>query len=281
MRRHLRLVAAGANGRSRAGDAGKRYPVLTENIMKLGFLIMTAAVGFLIMTAALPVWAATSCEDLAKLTLTNATVTTAQSVAAGDFAPPGADAVHDLPAFCRVALTLKPSSDSDIQLEVWMPTKDGNGKFQGVGNGGYAGAIGFDDLGEAVTHGYVAASTDTGHRADPLDSRWALNHPEKTIDFGYRAIHESAVQAKALIHAFYGNAPNHSYFSACSNGGRQALMEAQRYPEDYDGIIAGAPANWFTHLFSAAIINNQALLSDPASYIPAAKLPAIDPAALA
>jgi feruloyl esterase len=124
--------------------------MLTENNMKLGFLTTAAAVGFLIMTAVLPVLAATSCEDLAKLTLTNATVTTAQSVAAGDFAPFGANAVHDLPAFCRVALTLKPSSDSDIQSEVWMPTKDWNGKFQGVGNGGYAGAIGFDDLGEAV-----------------------------------------------------------------------------------------------------------------------------------
>jgi feruloyl esterase len=147
--------------------------------------------GFLILTAALPVWAATSCEDLANLTLTNAAVTTAQSVAAGDFTPPGAGAMHDLPAFCRVALTLKPSSDSDIQLEVWMPAKNWNGKFQGVGNGGFAGAISFEDLGQAVTHGYVAASTDTGHHGGPTDAGWALNHPEKTIDFGYRAIHET------------------------------------------------------------------------------------------
>jgi hypothetical protein len=256
--------------RSKAGDARK----LKGNNMKLGFLI-------LILTGALPVCAASSCEDLAKLTLTNATVTTAQSVAAGDFTPPGADAMHDLPAFCRVALTLKPSSDSDIQLEVWMPVKGWNGKFQGVGNGGFAGTISFDDLGQAVAHGYVAASTDTGHHGGPTDAGWALNHPEKIIDFGYRAIHESTVQAKALIQAFYGNAPKHSYFSACSNGGRQALMEAQRYPEDYDGIIAGAPANWWTHLFSSAIIDNQALLSDPASYFPAAKLPAIEAAALA
>ena len=107
--------------------------------------------GLLILIAALPVWAASSCEDLAKLTFTNATVTTAQSVAAGDFTPPGASAMHDLPAFCRVALTLNPSSDSDIQLEMWMTAKDWNGKFQGVGNGGFADAISFEDLGQAVT----------------------------------------------------------------------------------------------------------------------------------
>jgi feruloyl esterase len=235
----------------------------------------------LILTATLPAWAATSCEDLAKLTLANATVTTAQAEPAGSFTPPGGSALHDLPAFCRVALTLKPSSDSDIQLEVWMPASSWNGKFYGVGNGGFAGAIGFGALGQAITHGYVAASTDTGHHAGGTDATWALGHPEKIVDFGYRAIHESAEKAKALIRAFYGDAPKRSYFSSCSNGGRQALMEAQRYPEDYDGIIAGAPANYWTHLLSAAIVNSQATLSDPASYIPPAKLPAIEAAALA
>src|SRR5580658_2372438 len=227
--------------------------------MKLGFLIFP-----LLLVATLPVWAATSCEDLAKLKLTNASVTAAQSIAAGDFQPQGAPTVHDLPAFCRVALTLTPSSDSDIKLEVWMPASGWNGKFQGVGNGGFAGTITFSALGQAISHGYAVASTDTGHRAIAgIDATWALNHPEKTIDFGYRAIHESAVQAKALIHAFYGDPLKHSYFSSCSNGGRQALMEAQRYPEDYDGIIAGAPANYWTHLLTQAIVNTQATLSDP------------------
>jgi feruloyl esterase len=245
--------------------------------MKLGFLILA-----LILIAGLPVWAATSCEDLGHLTLANATVTTAQSVPAGDFTPPGAPALHDLPAFCRVALTLKPSADSDILLEVWMPASGWNGKFQGVGNGGFAGSISFSALGQAISHGYASASTDTGHHAIPgIDATWALNHPEKTIDFGYRAIHESAVQAKALIRAFYGEPLKRSYFSSCSNGGRQALMEAQRYPEDYDGIIAGAPANYWTHLLTEAVVNSQNTLSDPASYIPAAKLPAIESAALA
>jgi feruloyl esterase len=100
------------------------------------------------------------------------------------------------------------------------------------------------------------------------------------VDFGYRAIHETAVRAKAILHAFYGASPQRSYFSSCSNGGRQALMEAQRYPDDYDGIIAGAPANFWTHLLSAAAWDVQ-VLSDPASYIPASKLKAIEAAALA
>src|SRR5207248_2903206 len=117
--------------------------------------------------------------------------------------------------------------------------------------------------------------------AGVTDAGWALGHPEKIVDFGYRAIHETTDKAKAIVRAFYSKTPEHSYFSSCSNGGRQALMEAQRYPADYDGIIAGAPANDWTHLLSAAVWHQQALTLDPASYIPARKLPAIQAAALA
>ena len=116
---------------------------------------------------------------------------------------------------------------------------------------------------------------------DATDATWALGHPEKIIDFGYRGIHEMSVQAKAVIAAFYGKAPQHSYFASCSDGGREALMEAQRFPDDYDGIVAGAPANFWTHLVAGAAWNSQALLADPPSYIPAAKLPAISAAAIA
>ena len=132
-----------------------------------------------------------------------------------------------------------------------------------------------------MAHNYATAGTDTGHRAGGTDAAWALDHPEKIADFGYRAIHETAVKAKAILHAFYGEAPKRSYFSSCSNGGRQALMEAQRYPEDYDGIIAGAPANYWTHLLANAAWDNLALLGDKNSYIPPKKLPAIQAAALA
>jgi len=234
-----------------------------------------------ILAAALPLAAATSCEELSKTTLANATITTAQSVPAGAFKPPEGGELKDLPGFCRVALTLKPSSDSNIELEVWLPSSGWNGKYYGVGNGGFAGAIGYGAMGQAITHGYAVSSTDTGHHAGGTDAAWALGHPEKVADFGYRAIHESADKTKALIKAFYGDAAKRSYFSSCSNGGRQALMEAQRYPGDYDGIIAGAPANAWTRLLSLAIVNNQATLVDPAAYIPQAKLAAIQAAALA
>ena len=159
-----------------------------------------------------------------------------------------------------------------------MPTKDWNGKFQGVGNGGYAGAVGYGQLAAIVSKGYATAGTDTGHRAGGQDARWALNNPDKIVDFGHRAIHETAVAAKALIKAHYGEAAKRSYFNSCSNGGRQALMEAQRYPEDYDGIIAGAPANYWSALLSSAASGSKALLADKASYIPSSKLPTIQAA---
>ncbi|HMD50121.1 MAG TPA: tannase/feruloyl esterase family alpha/beta hydrolase [Bryobacteraceae bacterium] len=221
-----------------------------------------------------------SCDSLAKLSLPNLTVKTAEAVPAGSFTPPGSPAINGLPAFCRVAGTIKPSPDSDIEIEVWMPSTGWNGKFEGIGNGGYAGAISYGPMAAAVQHGYATASTDTGHKAGGTDAGWALGHPEKVTDFGYRAIHETAEKAKAIIHGFYGEAPKRSYFESCSNGGRQALMEAQRFPADYDGIVAGAPANNWTHLLTTAAYNMTALLNDPASYIPAAKLAAIEQANL-
>jgi len=225
--------------------------------------------------------AAQSCEALSKLDLPATSIARAESVAAGSFTPPAGKALPNMPAFCRVAGVIKPSPDSNIQFEVWMPASHWNGKFLGAGNGGFAGAIGYDQLMNAVAHNYATAATDTGHHAGGTDASWALDHPERITDFGYRAIHETAAKAKAILHAFYGEDPQHSYFNSCSNGGRQALMEAQRYPEDYDGIVAGAPANYWTHLLANAAWDNLALLGDKDSYIPPKKLPAIQAAALA
>ncbi len=224
--------------------------------------------------------ASAACEDLLKLALNGTTITTADLRPAGDFQPPAGPAIHNLPAFCRAAGVIKPSTDSDIRFEVWLPASGWNGKFQGIGNGGFAGVISYGGLGNAVAHGYATASTDTGHEAGGTDATWAAGHPEKVVDFGYRAIHETAEKAKAIIKAFYGEGPKRSYFNSCSNGGRQALMEAQRFPGDYDGIIAGAPANYWTHLLSAAVFDSKATLAEQASYIPASKLPAIEAAAL-
>jgi Tannase and feruloyl esterase len=225
---------------------------------------------------------ARSCESLAQLPFANANVTLAQSVAAGTFMPPamtgpgsGASFYKALPAFCRIAIESTPSADSRINIEVWMPASGWNGRFRAQGNGGFAGYIDYRGMGAAIVDGYATAATNTGHIADITDASWALGHPEKITDFGYRGIHEMTQIAKAAINAFYGRAPEHSYFGSCSNGGRQALMEAQRFPDDYDGILAGAPANFWTHLLTNALWDEQALTLEPGSYIPSSKLPAI------
>jgi feruloyl esterase len=225
-----------------------------------------------------------NCEGLAQLELPGAKIVSAQTFTAGAFPAPqnmafwmgeSAAFYKTLEAFCRVVAEAKPSGDSSIKIEVWMPVKGWNGKLQGEGNGGFAGEIGHFGLGNALKQGYAAAGTDTGHSAGGTDASWAIGHPEKVADYGYRGVHEMTRIAKAVIQAFYGSAPHHSYFGGCSNGGRQALMEAQRFPEDYDGILAGAPANYFTHLLTKALADAQATTLDPASYIPSSKLPAI------
>jgi len=229
------------------------------------------------------------CEQLAQLALPNTKITSAQTIAAGAFSPPPARSpwligdpsfYKQLPAFCRVTADDKPTPDSDIKIEVWMPASGWNGKFRGQGNGGFAGEMDYRALALAILQRYASASTDTGHAASGVDATWALGHPQKIIDFAYRAIHEMTSLSKATVTAFYGDAPKHSYFANCSNGGRQALMEAQRYPEDYDGILAGAPANYWTHLLSSALWDAQATTLDPESYIPPSKIPAIAHAVL-
>jgi len=225
---------------------------------------------------------ASSCASLSSLALPNTSITLAEEVPAGTLALPGADSAKaqfsQLPTFCRVAATLTPSSDSDIKIEVWLPIADWNGKFQAVGNGGLAGTITYGWLASALQEGYATASTDTGH-AD-ANASFAIGHPEKVIDFAYRAVHEMAVKSKAIIATFYGRAPGFSYFTGCSTGGRQGLMEAQRYPEDFDGIIAGAPANNQTQLCAWRIAVEAKILQSPASVVPPAKLALLNRAVL-
>jgi feruloyl esterase len=226
----------------------------------------------------------TSCEGLASLTLPTTTITLAQSVGAGAFMPPAVagaptptpaatEAFTALLAFCRVAATLKPTSDSDIKIEVWLPSSNWNGKFQAVGNGGWAGTVSYAAMAEALRRGYATTSTDTGHAS--AGGSFALDHPEKFIDFAYRSEHEMTVKAKAIINAFYGRAPTYSYWNGCSTGGRQGLAEVQRYPNDFDGVIAGAQANPRTHLNAWQLSIGQAALKDPAAFIPVSKYPAI------
>ncbi|HLH41487.1 MAG TPA: tannase/feruloyl esterase family alpha/beta hydrolase, partial [Bryobacteraceae bacterium] len=185
-----------------------------------------------------------------------------------------------LPAFCRVALTLTPSSDSHIEMELWLPAENWNNKFEAVGNGGWAGSIqGFAQMQIALREGYATAGNDTGHKgADPA---FSLGHTEKLVDFAYRANHEMALKSKALITAFYGKAPKLSYWNGCSTGGRQGLMEAYKYPEDFDGIIAGAPANYQTHLHAWDMMVATTIRKDDKHFVSAAKLNALNKAVLA
>jgi len=214
------------------------------------------------------------CAALLNLHLANTTITSAESVPAGSFDPPGATLPFtDLPEFCRVVGSIKPVVNSEIGFEVWMPA-DWNGKFNGVGSGGSAGAIQYASLRGALLRGYAAMATDNGH----VGSNWNFANPptgdpEKVIDFGYRAQHLSTAAAKSIVRAFYGERPKYSYFTGCSQGGHHGLMEAQRFPEDYDGIVAGDPAHDWTNLMVAELWTGaMSTLKGPASDLPQAKL---------
>jgi hypothetical protein len=226
--------------------------------------------------------AAKDCAQLAGQALPQGKVTAATLVPAGEFKlaptaggpPPGVAAAgfKTLPAFCRIEATLTPSPDSDIKVEVWMPATGWNGKFVGIGNGVWAGTISYFELGGPLSRGYAVGATDTGHTGNGLTADWAVGHPEKLTDFGYRAVHVMTVAAKASIREFYGEAPKLSYWNSCSTGGRQGLMEAFRYPEDYDAISAMAPANPMTDLMTQSLWTGYQVVRAPGAALTAAKL---------
>jgi feruloyl esterase len=207
------------------------------------------------------------CDDIKnQISLPDTTITLSQSLPAGiNPAPVGTIPVP----ICRVVGVAAPA----IRFEVWMPSNDWNGKFQLVGNGGTAGVISYSAMAAALTRGYATASTDTGHvSSGSFDSTWALGRPDLVADFGYRGTHVTAVNGKAITQAYYGHRPNYSYYVGCSKGGQQGLMEAQRFPEDFDGLIAGDPANNWTRFYAGSHLwYSIATLKDPESYIPASK----------
>ena len=227
---------------------------------------------------------AAPCDSLKSVSLPNTTITMAQTVAAGQFTPPGAGArgaaaFKEVPEFCRVAATLKPTSDSDIKIEVWMPTSGWNGNLQAAGNGGLAGSIGFAAMAGFVRAGFAATGTDTGHEG--MNGEFIPGHPEKLKDYAYRAFHEMTAASKAIIKAYYGEGPKLSVLNNSGGGGRQALMEAQRYPADYDAIaVPGTVDVYATKLHFGQSWVYEATHKTPESYIPPAKYPAIHKAAL-
>jgi feruloyl esterase len=260
-----------------------------------------------------------SCESLAGLALPDTTIATAERVAAGAFLlpeqgrppagpesgrRPGGEArlptggprkdaadTKSLPAFCRVAATSKPTSDSNIRIEVWLPMSGWNGKFMGVGGGGWAGNIGYaarfagaTGLIDGLRRGYATATTDSGHDAskpEEAGGRFTLGHPEKIVDYGYRAVHLMTVRGKEITKAFYGTAPRHAYFFGASRGGYEAVTEAMRFPEDYDGISAAWPPNPFVLFNAAQLWANWLIARNPARLVPQAKYAIVHEAVLA
>jgi hypothetical protein len=219
---------------------------------------------------------ATTCADLANTPLAHAQILSAQAIPAGSFTPPGQPTLTNLPAFCRVVGMSMPTPVSKIGFEVWLPIgaayKD---RYEQVGNGGFAGALDYVALAEGIRRGYATAATDDGHQG-AQDPSFALNSPERIKDFGWRALKETTEKAKTLIKAFTGADPKFSYFFGCSDGGREALMEAQRFPDDFDGIVAEAPANLWTHQFTGFVWDVQAAYNHTAPF-PALLPPAILP----
>jgi feruloyl esterase len=241
-------------------------------------------VAVLLLAASTP----TNCESLKTLSTPQTTVMSADVVPAGVFIPPPPPAgaapapapagagrgraggappppPEPIPQHCRVKLTLKPTSDSNIYSELWMPTDNWNGKLLVVGNGGFAGSIqGYGDMQVALRLGYATAATDTGHNAaDGPNGMFALGHPEKIVDFAYRALHDTTVESKRLIKQMYSRNAQYSYYKGCSTGGRQAIMAATRFPDDYDGIIGGALANRHIHMHTAGSARQIVLARNP------------------
>ncbi|AMY09480.1 Tannase and feruloyl esterase [Luteitalea pratensis] len=228
--------------------------------------------------------AAEPCDEVARLAMPSASITSAQVVAAGALPVPAgtppllAELFPTLPAFCRVSLTLRPSADSDIKTEVWLPVANWNGKLQVAGNGDWAGVLPYGGMASALAAGYATAGTDTGHVGNNAD--FVPGHPEKLVDFAYRAIHETTVAAKALLTAHYGRAPTFSYFRGCSTGGRQALTSAQRYPQDFDGLVAVASAAYAMRNHGMRLVFNNVMNRSAGSAIPAETYPIVHQAVL-
>jgi Tannase and feruloyl esterase len=243
---------------------------------------LLAAVLPIVFSLAQSATAAPNCEALAKLTLPETTITLAKTISDGAFTPPAGRGtprpIENVPAFCEVHGVIKPAATSAVNFEVWLPASNWNGRLETVGNGGLAGTISFPAMAAALRNGFAAASTDTGHTT--TEPRTWLEDRERLIDYSYRGLHLTTVNAKSIIDAYYGRKANYAYYSGCSTGGKQGLMEAQRFPADFDGIIAGDAANFWTHQMASEIWNG-VVTGTPESKLPPEKLQLLQGASLA
>lgn len=246
--------------------------------------------------ASVPASAQQTCQSLASLKMPDVTITLAKLIESPpDFAAPSVPGPLGTPPgmkvsvpFCRVAGFATPTSDSHISFEAWLPiAANWNGMYVGIGNPGFVGAIVYGSMAREVARGAATASTDTGHSdaeaSGKVPPTWAIGHPEKVADWGYRAVHITTLAAKQLIRAYYGKPAHFSYWSSCHEGGNQGLTEAQRYPTDFDGIAAGDPAYYMTHLQAGSEYLGWVALKGGVkgpAYIPPSKYPALHRAAL-
>jgi feruloyl esterase len=231
-----------------------------------------AAIGSAVPLRALP------CEQLVSLATPKTSIRSAKIVASGDLViEDTGKKITGLPSFCRVAAVLAPTADSEIHTEVWLPSSGWNGKFLAVGSGGWGGSIAYEAMADALRRGYATSATDDGHTG--ASASFVVGHPEKLTDFAYRADHEMTVQAKSLIQAFYGRPARYAYWNGCSGGGREGLLQAYRYPDEFDGIIAGDPADIRRNSWALWLANKS--FKDPMDYIPPPKYPMIHRAVLA
>jgi feruloyl esterase len=237
--------------------------------MNTGLLLSLIA---LVASALTPALQAQPCEKLSKLASPTVSITFAKTIDTGVFTLDGSSTkISHLPAFCRVVAIMKPTADSDIGAEVWLPVADWNGRFLAVGSGGWGGSIAYDEMADALRRGYATSATDDGHTG--RGAGFIVGHPEKFADFAYRSEHEMTVEAKILVRAFYGRAPRYSYWNGCSGGGREGLLQAYRYPDEFDGIIAGDPANIRRNGWALWLAVQT--FKDPSAYIPPDKYPMI------
>jgi feruloyl esterase len=251
---------------------------------------------------------ATPCTNLQSLVLEHSTITSVSDVTTGVFTVPDTNPPQrftGLPPFCRVTATLMPTSDSVIKIEVWLPEEKWNGFFLGTGGGGFQGIITYNELATRIRGGYAAANTDLGTAVSGCDPEYCgsdgnkgnalaiaggdpanptlglFGQPERIKDFGHRAIHLMTVRGKEIVNAFYQQSPRKAFFAGCSTGGQNALMEAQRFPNDYDGIVAGDPAFNHTTLAVAATNGWQNTHASPDRFIQTGEMSLINKAVLA
>lgn len=229
-------------------------------------------------TAAMP---ADRCAAVREFSWPAVTIDSVEAVTAGVVTGTAGEPYPGLPPFCRVIGHATPTPQSKIGFEVWLPLENWNGRYAQVGNGGLAGVIFYLPLADMLRRGFAAAATDNGHQSHPGDGSWAIGQPEKVKDFAYRAVHLLREIAVPMTGHFYSKVPQYKYFFACSEGGREAHVEAQRYPEDFDGIVAGAPANDWVSLLANFVWNLKAVHENPASHLSVPKLEAVQRASVA